>query len=275
MSVHQRRGGAPVPARHRGRVLAFKEYDMKPFFALYVKELKANKMLFLFLLLLIAGLNAYGLIRIEDGLDFGEAFKQVFILTTVAIFLVLLSLPFLLAHAFNSEWKSETHYQMFALPVSQYTVILAKVAVVASIGFVGGGIVIGSLYLLMLTDLPGQILSFDGMEVTLFWAFVFMCGLGLVTYMVFILGLVTGMEGIKFSVKRYRGLAAVAFFALAVFLYIRFFQQGKMALDFLGQIEILPTPSAQIALAPFVYTILMGVIFMIIGLVMYEKRAEI
>ena len=45
---------------------------MKPFFALYtllLKELKANKTLFLFLLLLIAGLNAYGLIRIEDGLE--------------------------------------------------------------------------------------------------------------------------------------------------------------------------------------------------------------
>ena len=248
---------------------------MKPFLALYMKELKANKTLFLFLLLLIAGLNAYGLIRIADGLNFEEAFKQIFILTTIAIFLVLLSLPFLLAHAFNSEWKSETHYQMFALPVSQYTVILAKVAVVASIGFVGGGIVIGSLYLLILADPPGQILSFDGMEVTLFWDFVFMCGLGLVTYMVFILGLVTGMEGIKFSVKRYRGLAAVAFFALAVFLYFRFFQQGKMALDFLGQISILPTPSGQIAWAPFVYTILMGATFMIIGLVMYEKRAEI
>ncbi len=248
---------------------------MKQFFALYVKELKANRTLFLFLLLLIAGLNAYGLIRIEDGLDVEESFKQIFIWTTIAIFLAILSLPFLLAHAFNSEWKSDTHYQMFALPVSQYKVILAKVAVVASIGFVGGGIVIGSLYLLMLANLPGQILSFDGMEVTLFWDFVFMCGLGLVTYMVFILGLVTGMEGVKFSVKRYRGLVAVAFFAVAVFLFFRFFQQMTIALDFLGQIEILPTPSAQIALAPFVYTILMGVIFMIIGLVVYEKRAEI
>ena len=248
---------------------------MKQFFALYVKELKANRALFLFLLLLIAGLNAYGLIRIEDGLDFEESFKQIFIWTTIAIFLAILSLPFLLAHAFNTEWKSDTHYQMFALPVSQYKVILAKVAVVASIGFVGGGIVIGSLYLLMLANLPGQILSFDGMEVTLFWDFVFMCGLGLVTYMVFILGLVTGMEGMKFSVKRYRGLVAVAFFAIAVFLFFRFFKQMTMALDFLGQISITPTPSGQIALAPFVYTILMGVIFMIIGLVMYEKRAEI
>ncbi len=96
-----------------------------------------------------------------------------------------------------------------------------------------------------------------------------------VTSIVFILGLVTGMEGMKFAVKRYRGLTAVAFFVLAVFLYGRFFQQGTMALDFLGQISILSTPSGQIAWAPFVYTILMGAIFMIIGLVMYEKRAEI
>ena len=251
---------------------------MKQFFALYVKELKANKTLFLFLLLLIAGMSVYGVIRAGDNLDFeiGEGFVNIdFPWPIIAAFTLIFSLPFLLAHAFNTEWKSETHYQMFALPVSQYTMILAKIAAVASKGIVGGGIVIGSLYLLMLANLPGQILSFDGMEVTLFWDFVFMCGLGLVTYMVFILGLVTGMEGIKFSVKRYRGLTAVAFFAIAVFLFFRFFKQMTTALDFLGQIEILPTPSAQIALAPFVYTILMGIIFMIIGLVVYEKRAEI
>ena len=58
-----------------------------------------------------------------------------------------------------------------------------------------------------------------------------------------------------------------------MYLFFSFFQQ--MALDFLGQILMTPTPSGQIALAPFVYTILMGVIFMIIGLVVYEKRAEI
>ena len=37
---------------------------MRQFFALYVKELKAHKILFLFLLLLIAGMNAYGLMQI-------------------------------------------------------------------------------------------------------------------------------------------------------------------------------------------------------------------
>ena len=247
---------------------------MKSFFALYMKELKANKTLFLFLLLLIAGLNAYGLLLIEGILYFEEAFKRVFIWMTAAIFLLIFGLPFLLAHAFNTEWKSETHYQMFALPVARYKVILAKVAVVASVGFVGGGIVIGSVYLLMLTILPGQIQSFEDMEVILFLLLVFCGGLGLVTYMVFIFGLVTGMEGVKFSVKQYRGLTAVTFFLVAVFLYIGFFQQMTMALDFLGQISISST-IGPIELSSFAYTILVGVIFMIIGLVMYEKRAEI
>ena len=82
------------------------------------------------------------------------------------------------------------------------------------------------------------------------------------------------MEGVKFSVKRYRGLTAVAFFVIAVFLYIGFFQQMTMALDFLGQISISPT-IGPIELSYFVYTILVGIIFMIIGLVVYEKRAEI
>ena len=151
-----------------------------------MKELKANKILFLFVLLLIAGLNAYGLIRIEGVLYFEEAFKQVFIWMIAAIFFLIFGLPVLLAHAFNTEWKSETHYLMFALPISRSKVILAKVAAVASVGFVGGGIVIGSVYLLMLAILPGQVLSFEGMEGTLFLVLVFCGGLGLVTYMVFI-----------------------------------------------------------------------------------------
>ena len=39
---------------------------MKPFFALYVKELKAHKILFLFVLLLIAGMNVYGLLKMAN-----------------------------------------------------------------------------------------------------------------------------------------------------------------------------------------------------------------
>lgn len=251
---------------------------MKQFFALYVKELKANRALFLFLLLLIVGMNVYGLIEIENisqQIASGE-FLKLSIVILLPPFTLVLSLPFLLAHAFNTEWRSETHYQMFALPVPQYTMILTKIAAVASKGIVGGGIVIGGLYFWVLADLPDvQVIAFDNTEVTVFLDFVFITGLALVTYMVFILGLVTGMEGVKFSVKRYRGLTAVVFFAIAVYLFFRFFQQMTMALDFLGQISITPTPSGQIELAPFVYTILMGVIFMIIGLVVYEKRAEI
>ena len=131
---------------------------MKPFFALYVKELKANKILFLFVLLLIAGMNAYGLMKVANvSQEQLVAQEQLGMILKFVLFVMLpinlaksilvLSLPFLLAHTFNSEWRSETHYQMFALPVSQYTVILAKVAAVASVGFVGGGIVIGSVYL--------------------------------------------------------------------------------------------------------------------------------
>ena len=226
---------------------------MKPFFALYVKELKANKMLFLFLLLLIVGLNVYGLIQIENVSQehfSSNRFPVAIIWTILSAFSLALSLPFLLAHAFNAEWKSETHYQVFALPVPQYTVNLAKITVVASMGFVGGGIVISTFYLAMIKIanlLSGpKIAPFEGKEVISFFDFGFVFGLMLVTYMVFI---------------------------LAVFLYIRFFQQGKVALDFLGHISV--TLSGQIELAPFVYTILVGTIFMIIGLVMYEKRAEI
>ena len=266
---------------------------MKPFFALYMKEIKANKILFLFLLLLIVGMNVYGVIRAGDNLDFeiGKRFVNIDLpWPIIAVFTLVFSLPFLLARAFNTEWKSETHYQMFALTVPQYTVILSKIAAVASKGIVGGIIVtIGlSLWAARKAALPNvKIFSVGGTEVTAFFDFALVAGLVLVTYMIFILGVVTGMEGVKFAVKRYRGLVAIAFFILAMFLYGRLFSQGKELFEFFGQIsmslpavfaiELAPSPPAEltIELAPFVYTILMGVIFMIIGLVVYEKRAEI
>ena len=264
---------------------------MKQFFALYVKEIKANKALFLFLLLLIVGINAYGLIQLEYFFYFlhimnstGDIDPQVlqsnyfsYVLgpiSLLAAFILVLCLPFLLAHAFNTEWKSETHYQMFALPVPQYIVNLAKIAAVASKGIVGigSGLVIGSLYLWI-----GHKVGFlDGItELISVPRFALVIGFVFVTSMIFILGVVTGMEGVKFAVKRYRGLVAVAFFILAVFVYDRLFSQGLKFFEFSGQISISPLTEFPIGLAPFVYTILMGVIFMIIGLVVYEKRAEI
>ena len=265
---------------------------MKPFFALYVKELKANKTLFLFLLLLIAGMNAYGVMKManvsqEQLVAQGQLGMILKFLITVTLSINLaktilfLSLPFLLAHTFNSEWRSETHYQMFALPVSQYTVILAKVAAVASVGFVGGGIVIGSVYFSMakVADWLVDVGSVFRGEVMPFFDFVHIASLILVTYMIFIFGIVIGMEGVKFSVKRYRRLAAVASF-IVFFLFALFTLQGlSVFTNFL--MPILPFGYnkslifIETDVAPYFFTILTGIIFMIIGLVMYEKRAEI
>ena len=265
---------------------------MKPFFALYVKELKANKMLFLFLLLLVAGINAYGLMKVANisqeqivaQEQIGVILKFLITVTlsiNLAKSILFLSLPFLLAHAFNSEWRSETHYQMFALPLSQYTVILAKVAAVASVGFVGGGIVIGSVYLSMahIADLLVEAESIFRGEAIPFFDFVLIASLILVTYMIFIFGIVTGMEGVKYSVKRYQRLAAIASF-IFFFLFGLFTLQGlSVFTNFL--MPILPFGYnkslifIETSVAPYFYTVLMGIIFMIIGLVMYEKRAEI
>ena len=265
---------------------------MKPFFALYVKELKANKILFLFLLLLIVGMNVYGLIKVANvSQEQLIAQEQLGMILKFGLFVMLpinlaksilvLSLPFLLAHTFNSEWRSETHYQMFTLPISRYKVILAKVAAVASVGFVGGGIVIGSVYLSMakVADWLVDVGSVFEVERMPFFDFVLITSLMLVTYMIFIFGIVMGMEGVKFSVKRYRRLAAVASFVVLLF-YSFFTLQGLSVLSFLMP-TMLPIShnigfiSMETNVMPYFSIILTGIIFMIIGLVMYEKRAEI
>ncbi len=267
---------------------------MKPFFALYMKELKANKMLFLFLLLLITGMNVYGLMKVANvSQEQLVAQEQLGLILKFVLFVMLpinlaksilfLSLPFLLAHTFNSEWRSETHYQMFALPVSQYTVILAKVAAVASVGFVGGGIVIGCVYLSMAKVADwligvGSIFIVIG-ELMPFFDFVLIAHLLLVTYMIFVFGIVTGMEGVKYSVKRYRRLAAVASFLF--FLFFSFFTLQGLGVFTSFLMPILPFAYGEMlifietSVTPYLSIILTGIIFMIIGLVMYEKRAEI
>ncbi len=266
---------------------------MKPFFALYVKELKAHKILFLFLLFLIVGMNIYGLMKVANvsqeqlvsQKQIGTIIKfliPVMLPINLAKSILFLSLPFLLAHTFNSEWRSETHYQMFTLPISRYKVILAKIAAAASVGFVGGEIVIGSVYLSMakIADLVleaggGSIFIVIG-ELMPFFDFVLIASLLLVAYMIFIFGIVTGMEGVKYSVKRYRRLAAVASFV--VFLFFSFF-----TLQGLSVFASLMLPFAygkslifiETSVMPYLSIILTGIIFMIIGFVMYEKRAEI
>ena len=263
---------------------------MKSFFALYVKELKANKTLFLFLLLLIVGMNIYGLMKVANVSQeqLGTIIKfRLLVMSPInlAKSILVLSLPFLLAHTFNSEWRSETHYQMFTLPISRYKVILAKIAAVASVGFVGGEIVIGSVYLSMakIADLVlegggGSIFIVIG-ELMPFFDFVLIAHLLFVTYMIFIFGIVTGMEGVKYSVKRYRRLAAVASFV--VFLFFSFFTLQGLGVFTSFLMPMLPFShnigfiSMETSVMPYLSIILTGIIFMIIGLAMYEKRAEI
>ena len=252
---------------------------MKTWFTLYVKELKANKNLFLFLLVLIVGLDVYGLSSPAAMPRGNPSWDEIsgILLPSLAVFTLLISMPFLLAHAFNSEWKSETHYQMFSLPVPQYQVNLAKIGAVGTMGLVGGAIVIGGIYMVQT-----RISGFMGQPPPVSAAdFYFLSGLGLIAYLILVLGLVTGMEGVKYSVKRYRGLTSVAFFIGAVYLFGRFAHQAIEALGFLGKISIeiqnnnMMIRYQGIPIAPFAYMILFGITLLVIGLVVYEKRAEI
>ena len=75
---------------------------MKQFFALYVKELKANKAIFLFLIILIAGSSAY--VHLGPGGDNPEGMikfaflhnlRQAMVGILLPGFTLILSLPFL------------------------------------------------------------------------------------------------------------------------------------------------------------------------------------
>ena len=96
---------------------------MNDFITLYMKELRAQRMVIGVLLLGTLGLSIYALTGLGDV-------PQPRLALIILPYASALGLPFLLIHAIASEWSAQTHYQILALPVPRWLVLLSKVAVV-------------------------------------------------------------------------------------------------------------------------------------------------
>ena len=251
---------------------------MNIWWALYIKEWKDARYVFAFLMLAIAGLEGYGWFYFEP--DFAKVGPRAilsyvpFILGGAACFIAP---PFLLARSFSSEWKSDTHYQMFSLPVSKYVPSLAKYLVALSNGLLMFLVAAGIMFAVGV-----EYGSKAGVPRVAYDDVLFLMILGFTVYLVLILGFVTAMEGVKFTVKRFRRLAAVGFWLGSMFLYFWFYRQVVNVLGFLGDFEIWSVLDGQmvmavseVAWASFVYPALFGVLMLGVGLALFEKHVEI
>jgi len=257
---------------------------MRLWVALYLKELRDYKSLTLFLLAAVVALNVYAQWDVDLSLmdaEHGKMGKFVASLPLLPLLLSVFVLPFALAHSFSSEWKSNTHYLMFSLPVRKFQVGLCKYLAVLSIGvalFVVSATGVHLMGLRVANHIPLGTEQAPDIAVGNLWLYAAHLYFAVA---LLLMGIVGGMEGLKFTVKRFRGGVTMGFFILSCYVYGRLVKPAIEALDFLGGHKLLMVSGPGIAeygelpLPWVAYTVAAGLLCWVIGLVLFEKYAEI
>ncbi len=261
---------------------------------LYIKEIKDNRTLFVLLPLLTVFLELVAVLSFNDR----QALSPHFLWSVVPYSFVLI-LPFLLVHSFAQETKGQTHYLLLSLPVSRTQIFVAKVAAVATLGLVlfalstAGLIkVIGDLYAFAikqgiqagyfaaignLNDLSAGVTpALSATNVLVLISTFYLPAIALM------LGIASGIAGLKLVVRRFAGLAATAFVLGVLYCY---FSALPDVLDLpLGTYEAvlwinyeeeLPDISSVVVHFSFIaYSLLVGLACMGLGMWLFEKCAE-
>lgn len=226
--------------------------------ALYIKELKDLRGVFCLLAIGTVVLQGWVLLTIES-----HAIALFF--ASLPVWAALFVPPVLLASSFNGEWRANTNHLLFALPVRTGVVSLCKFAAVLSAGLGLFGIAGTGLYFVALRapwEAVSAILRFFGVTPT--EAIGSTAGV-VASFLLLSLGVVTAMEGVKYTAARHRGLTAVVSFVSCVVVYL------ALAGYIVGVLQaFLPTGAALMA-----YTILAGLVYLLFGLLLFEKFVEI
>ncbi len=266
---------------------------MKTWVALYVKEWKDSRYLLAFLVIALVALEIFGWYHFDPDLARTREGGWLFLPFIFGIMTCFVAPPFLLARSFSSEWRSETHYQWFSLPVKRRATVLCKYAVALSNGLILSVIACGSAIMLLISFLKtkGKWAEFaefmaelpsitfgDGCNLFIDLFVVFF--LPFLFYLLFLLAIVTAMEGLKFSVHRFQGLAALVLFGGTIYLYARCYKMIVGWLSFLGRYDTVwfwteGSMKNVMDLAQLAYPFLAATVLLTVGLWLFEKRVEI
>ena len=232
---------------------------MNAFKALYIKELKDNRSIFLFVLTAALALHAYGYTRAVDGM-LPTPYIALALLPVVAVFV----LPFLLIHAFSQEFKGQTHFQLLALPVSRGAIVIAKFLAVLSLGALLYLLATGTIHLLYvkLTGLSAPGVYMPGLAGSDLWLIVGQWYFGI---LLLLMGIATAMSG---------------FFLGSLYLYGRLLARVFVPLNLLSSHNIEVTTGSggleqvPLFLPSLLFTVLFSFLFVGLGILLYERFAE-
>ena len=279
--------------------------------ALYLKELKDIRTLFILLALVTVFLELVAVLSFtgeqsppsvqwptstEPG---GAAMSMdhhggpsLHFLWSLVPFSFILILPFALGHSFAQEAKGQTHYLLLSLPVSRARIFSAKAAAVATLGIVifalssaGLIVVLGELRALAGRVAEVRISPFTAMDVLV------VIGMFYLSAMALMLGIAGGAAGVKLVVRRFASLASAAFVIFVLYCYFSLLPEALSLSGMLGTYEVpfwvestpwgvttqivkLKAGSIKVDFMFPAWSIFVGLAAMGIGMWLFEKRAE-
>ena len=223
---------------------------MRSFFNLYKKELKQIRMALVFLLFLYSGVILYSLFINGGHLKKVNFFSMTIILIMVGS--VWLG-PVIFAYSLNDEWKRRTNHQLFSLPVRRFKLIITKYLTALTLCIITS---IGTSVCMYLTGflMPSQNLANRHM-------FIYFRTLQIFSNVSWVLGIACATVGVMFFFQRFRSIIGVSsFFSLC---YISVYIVESFYPIWIGQIY-----------QHFAW-IIIGFVFMLLGLFLFEKYSEV
>ena len=248
--------------------------------ALYLKELKDNQGIFIFLLLSTLCLGGYPLV-----VTTGAAKPSFWMVLAGVPYLMSLVFPFVLTHSFAQEFKGQTHYLLLSLPVPRWGIVLSKFAAVltgSTALFVLATVFLHLLYRRLMVmvehDPVAMFIYIEGIDLWILMAS------GYFSVTVLLLGIGTLIAGVKLLVRRFQGLIATGCFVACIYVYARLLIPTLEFLDFLGVYDLRivergfkgqEIQHVQPELQVLVYSCLMGLVFLGLGTWLVDRRVEV
>jgi hypothetical protein len=245
---------------------------MKPWLTLYLKDLREHRAAAALVLAVATGIQVVALARIN--LPPGPGDVGLAILAVVPVALPLLIAPFYLSHLYTSESKGNTHHLTFSLPVPRWWLGLSKWCAVLSLSAVLFVVACGVAYILY--RWIAAHLGLDPIGLVDFWVIAIARWLAI---SLLSLGLITAMEGLRSSVKRFRTLLAGGFLGICLFTFARLLSPATDLLRFLGTYRYEGTMQDSLVhtldLSVIAFPALYGLLMLVLGLYLYNRFSEI
>ncbi len=206
--------------------------------ALYLKEMREHRSVFVFLLAVtvvtgVVSATSVGWNSVTSTVSTtmdgaGQYEWSPHMLWALVPYIIVFILPFMLTHSFAQEIKGQTHYLLLSLPASRVAVFLCKITALVSVAvavFVLATAATHILYL-RLAELADM---FTGLSMTRIAPHHLWLLIGEIYFaMLFLLlGIASGIAGLRLVVRRFQGLMAALFVGCVIYLYVRLLSPAR------------------------------------------------